>query len=210
MEKQITIHAALAEIKKLKQRIEKGTKNAVFIGNMKKSADTVNGYAHSKQDFKTIVEANYKSLTDLIKNLNDYKSKITLSNAVTTLEVGQEVMTVAEAINRKQYIEYEKTLLKTMKNQYDRVVSNTTFRNEEVESDLNDQVMALTSKDPKAKDNLAGFMEQYRNSNSWENVDPLDLKARIDALEERIFDFETNVDAALSVSNATTTITIEV
>lgn len=210
MEKQITIHAALAEIKKLKQRIEKGTKNAVFIGNMKKSADTVNGYAYSKQDFKTIVEANYKSLTDLIKNLNDYKSKITLSNAVTTLEVGQEVMTVAEAINRKQYIEYEKTLLKTMKNQYDKVVSNTTFRNEEVESDLNDQVMALTSKDPKAKDNLAGFMEQYRNSNSWENVDPLDLKARIDALEERIFDFETNVDAALSVSNATTTITIEV
>lgn len=210
MEKQITIHAALAEIKKLKQRIEKGTKNAVFIGNMKKSADTVNGYAHSKQDFKTIVEANYKSLTDLIKNLNEYKSKITLSNAVTTLEVGQEVMTVAEAINRKQYIEYEKTLLKTMKNQYDRVVSNTTFRNEEVESDLNDQVMALTNKDPKAKDNLAGFMEQYRNSNSWENIDPLNLKAKIDELEERIFDFEANVDAALSVSNATTTITIEV
>ena len=30
----MTIHAALGEIKKLKQRIEKGTRDAVFIGNM--------------------------------------------------------------------------------------------------------------------------------------------------------------------------------
>lgn len=210
MEKQITIHAALAEIKKLKQRIEKGTRNAVFIGNMKKSADTVNGYAYNKQEFKTIVEANYKSLNDLIKNLNEYKSKVTLSNAVTDLEVGKETMTVAEAIFRKEYIEYEKILLRKMKSQYENVVSSTTMKNEKVENDLNDQVTVLVGKDTKAKDNLVSFMEQYRNTNSWENIDPLDLKAKIDELEDRIFDFETNVDAALSVSNATTTITVEV
>lgn len=210
MEKQITIHAALADIKKFNQRIEKGIRNAVFIGNMKKSAETVNGYAHSKKDFKTIVESNYQSLNDLIKNINEYKSKITLSNAVTTLEVGKETMTVAEAINRKQYIEYEKDLLRKMKSQYDNIVSNTTIRNEQVESDLNDQVTTLAGKDPKAKDNLVSFMEQYRNSNSWENVDPLDLKDKIDELEDKIYDFEANVDAALSVSNAITTITVEV
>lgn len=51
-------------------------------------------------------------------------------------------------------------------------------------------------------------MEQYRNNNSWENVDPLNLKEKIDVLEQRIFDFETNVDVALSVSNATTFIEI--
>lgn len=204
----MTIHAALGEIKKLKQRIEKGTRDAVFIGNMKKSADTVNGYAHNKDEFKSIVTANYQSLNDLIKELNAIKSAITLSNATTRLNVGSENMTVAEAINRKEYIEFEKALLRRMKSQYDNVISITTRRNEDVEDNLNDQVSALVGKDPKAKDNLAGFMEQYRNSNCWENVDPLDLKEKIDTLEQKIFDFETNVDVALSVSNAITTITI--
>lgn len=207
MEKRImTIHAALGEIKKLKQRIEKGTRDAVFIGNMKKSADTVNGYAHSKEDFKTIVSANYQSLNDLIKEINKIKSAVTLSNATTKLTVGTEVMTVAEAINRKEFIEFEKSLLRRMKSQYENVIAITTRKNEDVEDNLNDQVTALVGKDPKAKDNLVGFMEQYRNSNSWENVDPLNLKEKIDALEERIFNFETNVDVALSTSNAITTI----
>lgn len=207
MEKRImTIHAALGEIKKLKQRIEKGTRDAVFIGNMKKSADTVNGYAHSKEDFKTIVSANYQSLNDLIKEINKIKSAVTLSNATTNLTVGTEVMTVAEAINRKEFIEFEKALLRKMKSQYENVIAITTRRNEDVEDNLNDQITALVGKDPKAKDNLVGFMEQYRNSNSWENVDPLNLKEKIDALEERIFNFETNVDVALSTSNAITTI----
>lgn len=209
MEKRtMTIHAALGEIKKLKQRIEKGTNNAVFIGNMKKSADTVNGYAHKKDEFKTIVAANYQSLNDLIKELNSIKSAVTLSNALTMVTVGKESMTVAEAISRKELIEFEGDLLRRMKSQYDRVVAETTRRNEDVEDNLNDQVSALVGKDPKAKDNLAGFMEQYRNSNCWENVDPLDLKEKIDALEQRIFDFETNVDVALSISNATTFIEI--
>lgn len=204
----MTIHAALGEIKKLKQRIEKGTNNAVFIGNMKKSADTVNNYAHNKDEFKEIVTANHKSLEDLIKNLYLLKSKVTLSNALTMVTVGKESMTVAEAISRKELIEFEGDLLRRMKSQYDRVVAETTRRNEDVEDNLNDQVTALAGKDPKAKDNLAGFMEQYRNNNSWENVDPLNLKEKIDVLEQRIFDFETNVDVALSVSNATTFIEI--
>lgn len=209
MEKRImTIHAALGEIKKLKQRIEKGTRDAVFIGNMKKSADTVNGYAHNKEDFKTIVSANYQSLNDLIKEINKIKSAVTLSNATTQLTVGTELMTVAEAINRKEFIEFEKALLRKMKSQYENVIAITTRRNEDVEDNLNDQITALVGKDPKAKDNLVGFMEQYRNSNSWENVDPLNLKEKIDALEERIFNFETNVDVALSTSNAITTIEI--
>lgn len=209
MEKRkMTIHAALGEIKKLKQRIEKGTSNAVFIGNMKKSADTVNNYAHNKDEFKEIVAANYKSLEDLINNLYEIKSKVTLSNTLTKVTVGQEEMTVAEAINRKDLIEFEKTLLRKMKSQYDKIVAETTRRNEEVEYNLNDQVTALVGKDPKAKDNLTGFMEQYRNNNCWENIDPLDLKVKIDALEERISDFETNVDVALSTSNAITTIEV--
>lgn len=206
--RKMTIHAALGEIKKLKQRIEKGINGAVFIGNMKKSAETVNNYAHKKDEFKDIVSANYQSLEDLMSNLYEIKSKVTLSNALTTVIIGQETMTVAEAINRKELIEFEKNLLRRMKNQYDRIITDTTRKNEDVEDNLNDQVTALVGKDPKAKDNLTGFMEQYRNNNCWENVDPLNLKEKIDVLEQRIFDFETNVDVALSVSNATTFIEI--
>lgn len=208
MSRTMTIHAALGEIKKLKQRIDKNISNAVFIGNMKKSADTVNNYAYNKEDFKNIVKSNYTSINDLIKELNAIKGAITLSNATTELEIGAETMTVAEAINRKEYIEYDKRLLERMKYQYGSIIATTTRRNEEVEHNLNEQITALIGKDSKAKDNLTGFMEQYRNSNSWENIDPLNLKEVIDSLEEKIYNFETNVDVALSVSNAITTITI--
>lgn len=208
MSRTMTIHAALGEIKKLKQRIDKSINNAVFIGNMKKSAETVNNYAYNKEDFKNIVKSNYASINDLIKELNAIKGAITLSNATTELEIGTETMTVAEAINRKEYIEYDKKLLEKMKYQYNSIIATTTRRNEEVEHNLNEQITALIGKDSKAKDNLTGFMEQYRNSNSWDNIDPLNLKEVIDTLEEKIYNFETNVDVALSVSNAITTITI--
>lgn len=208
MTKEITIHAALGELKKIKQRISRATMNSTFIGNMKQSSENVNQTSLSKDKFITSVEADYQSVTDLIDLADQIKSSVVLSNATTKLLIGEITMTVAEAIEKKTSIQFKKDLLSRMNKQYKDIVSHTNVYNENVETNLDAQVTTLCGKDTSAKANLTGFMDQYRKENSWIIVDPLELKSKINTLEEEIFDFETNVDVALSVSNATTFITI--
>lgn len=206
--KKITIHAALGELKKLKQRIAKSTTNATFVGSMKNSSDIVSGTSHSVEKFGEIVNADYQSVNDMIDNAEAIKSLIVKSNAVTEVQVGKAVMTVAEAIEKKGSISLKKELLSRMKRQYQSAVVNVTTYNERVEENLDAQVTALSGKDGSGKANLSGYMEEYRKQNGWKVIDPLNIKDKITALEDEIFDFETNVDVALSVSNATTFIEI--
>lgn len=207
MTKQITVHAALGELKKISQRIDKAIYNSKFIGTKKKSADKVNDTTMSVDDFIIDSVGNYQSITDLIALRDKIKSAIVLSNATTKLTVGEKEMTVAEAIEYKTSIEFKIDLLHRMKNQYKEAVAHVNRYNERVEENLDSQVSNLAGKDSN-KSNLAGYMEEYRKQNSWVVVDPLNLKAKIDTLEEEITDFETNVDVALSISNATTFISI--
>ena len=207
---EMTIHAALGELKKLDGRIDRAIYAANFIGYKKASADKVMGTSFNTEDFKKNAEASYQSICDLIERRDIIKSAITLSNATTKVQVGQKEMTVAEAIEKKASIEHRKSLLERMTKQYNDAVLKTNHNNEKMEENLNDQVMSLTDKSDakQATANLAGFMDAYRASNGWETIDPLGLKAKIDALNEEVEDFENNVDVALSISNATTKIIV--
>lgn len=205
--KQITVHAALGELKKISQRIDKAIYNSRFIGAKKISADKVSDTTMSVDDFTIDSVGSYQSITDLIALRDKIKSAIVLSNATTKLTVGEVEMTVAEAIEYKTSIQFKKNLLQRMKSQYIESVAQVNRNNERVENNLDAQVSNLAGKDSN-KANLAGYMEEYRKQNCWTVVDPLDLKAKMDALDKEIMDFETNVDVALSISNATTFITI--
>ena len=52
--------------------------------------------------------------------------------------------------------------------------------------------------------------EAYIKQNAYEVVDPIDIVGEIKGLEAWINEFETEVDSAIQVSNATHTITIDV
>ena len=49
----------------------------------------------------------------------------------------------------------------------------------------------------------------FKKNNEYTLIDPLKVADKMNALEEKISAFKAEVDAALSVSNATTTIEIE-
>lgn len=208
---ELTIHAALGELKKLDQRINKSIFGGTFIGAKKKSAADVLGTGYSEDRYKETINSSMQSISSLIANYKAIKSAVVISNATTKLIVGKEEMTVAEAIERKSSIEYEKTLLRKLKNDRDNVVAQVNRQNEKVEEQLDTQISVLTanSKDKASSlTNLTGFIKEYRDQNSYELINPLDIDKVISELEERILDFETNVDVALSNSNALTKITI--
>lgn len=208
----MSIHAALGELKKLNQRIASKNKDLILIGAKKRSNDRVVSTDYTKDQFETKVKAEIQSYLDDVKRYSRIKSAIVLSNATTKLMIGSKEMTVAEAIETKTAIQYKKDLLARMKLKRRDIYSTVELYNEKVENNLDAQLMSLGVKDKNstAGESLSSFMEQYRAQNAWEVVDPLKIDEQIKELENEILEFETNVDVALSQSNALTTITIEV
>lgn len=100
----ITITEALNELKLYDARIRKAISNTKLAGAAKKSSARIG--AITKNEFNEHAKASYQSVTDLIANRNTLKSAIVKSNAVTEITVNGKVMTVAEAIERKNAICY--------------------------------------------------------------------------------------------------------
>ena len=210
MTRKMSVHAGLGELKKIKQRLNSNISYGTYIGSKKKAANKVLDTDYTVEEFNTKVKAEMQSIEDELRNFTNIKNAIVISNAITKVTVGNNEMTVAETIEMKKLIEYKETLLSVLKRKRNNVFSNVASKNERVEENLDNQLASLGIKDKnsKASDDLAPFMEQYRLQNSYEVIDPLKIDELIAKLETEILDFKTNVDVALSESNALTMIEI--
>lgn len=206
-----SIHRALSELKTLDGRINKAIREGHYIGYKKKSSKGDYQTNLMVEEFEKDCKSKLESVQALIKRRNNIKQAIVNSNAVTMVEIGGIEYTVASAIERKDSIDYEKSLLRVLKTQYNEIISNVNRRNERVEEQLEAKIEAMVGGENVSKniDMVQTFAKSYREDNSWEVIDPLNLKAEIEKLEEYIVRFETEVDYTLSTSNAITMIEIE-
>lgn len=207
--RKISITEALNELKLYDSKITKAITNATFCGAAKKSADKVG--VVNKENFNERAKASYQSCTDLIANRNALKSAIVKSNAVTEVEIDNTIMTVAEAIERKNSIGYDETLLNEMKRQYANVTATVDKENKKVDSKVDDLLTTLIGKESDkklSKEDQEAVEKPYREKNEFEFVDPLGLYEKIQTLEADIDGFKSNVDTALVLSNATTFIEV--
>jgi hypothetical protein len=58
-------------------------------------------------------------------------------------------------------------------------------------------------------DEIEKTRKEFITNNTFELVDPIKIKDKIDELEKEISEFETEIDSCLSCSNAMTEITVE-
>lgn len=202
--RKMTITEGLAELKLLDKRIEKAILKE-YAWSAKKADMTEAENARHKE----IAEANYASVMDLIKNRNAIKSAIVKSNATTVVKVNGVEMTVAEAIERKTSISYEKRLLTEWRDQYAGAKNNADRQNERVQERIDNMLSQIASSGKSDITDAQKVMsETYMANNGWGVFDPLDLGEKIKTLDEQIDGFEKDVDIALSMSNAITTIEI--
>ena len=207
--RKISITEALNELKLYDSKITKAITNATFCGAAKKSADKVG--VVKKEDFDERVKASYQSCANLIANRNALKSAIVKSNAVTEVEIDNTIMTVAEAIERKNSIGYDETLLNEMKRQYANATATVDKENKKVDAKVDDLLTTLIGKESDkklSKEDQEAVEKPYREKNEFEFVDPLGLYEKIQTLESDIDGFKSNVDTALVLSNATTFIEV--
>lgn len=208
--RKISITEALNELKLYDSKILKAITNAKLVGAAKKSSDKVGVF--KKEDFEDRAKASYQSVTDLIANRNALKSAIVKSNAVTEVTINGKTMTVAEAIERKNSIDYDETFLTEMKKQYACATDTVTKENKKVDNKVDELLATLIGKDSSkdiSKESQEAIEKPYRAKNEYEFIDPIGLLDKIEILEAEIDGFKSEVDTRLAVANSITMIEID-
>lgn len=208
--REISVTEALNELKLYDSKITKAITNASFVGGAKKSSDKIG--VVSKDTFIDRAKSTYQSSIDLITNRNSLKSAIVKSNAITEVKVADKVMTVAEAIERKNSIEYEETLLSETKRQYANASEFVNKENKKVDNKVDELLATLIGKDSDkkiSKEDQEAIEKPYRDKNEFELIDPIEIYDKIVKLEEEIDNFKSQVDTQLVISNAITKIAID-
>lgn len=196
----MSVTQALPELKLLEKRIDK-LESAI----QEWTKVSHNGAPVDKDKHKKEVEAQLQSYLDLVKRRDAIKRAIILSNAQTKVKVGSFEGTVAEAIEYKLSIRFKRSLLDGMKQCLQSKREDYEKMKGQVEGRLERLLQSELGKDVKTNpETITALTNSFRENNKVELVDPLDLAAKIQALEEEIDAFETNVDWVLSESNATT------
>ena len=185
----MTVHKALAELKTMDARIEKAIRDTTYVLAVKHSAEKINGMPVA--NFKEKMRSGYQKVTDLIARRNAMKRAVVLSNANTKVKVGDKEMTVAEAIEQKNHgMEFRSELLRQISSAY---------------------ALAQKELDRNSGETLEkkALRKTYIENNTYDLVDPLDVTKIMEELDAEINEFNAEVDAALSVSNALTVIEFE-
>lgn len=205
--RKMTITEALVELKLLDKRISRVGKGGWCAAKMKAQSKTTHN--EPVDEYTDNVKSRYASIKDLISGRARIKAAIVDSNAKTVIEIGDLKMTVAEAIDYKASIEYEKILLQSLRASKADTEETILTHKIRVQNEVDKVINKLAES---GKDNLSDeqkkFAESYREMNEIEMVDPIGIDAEIKALEEKIDTFESNVDTALSIANATTFIEV--
>ena len=211
----MTIHKALAELKTMDDRINKTIRSTSYVLAAKHSAEKINGV--KVNNFKEQMRSGYQKVTDLIKRRDAMKRAVVLSNATTKVKIGDDEYTVAEAIEMKNHgMEFRSALLRQMNSDYI-AAQNDLARNggEALEKKSEQYVLAVIAAQPKDSkmsadsDVMKGLRQTYIENNTYDLIDPLDITKVMEALDAEINEFNAEVDAALSVSNALTVIEFE-
>ena len=208
----MTIHKALSELKTIDERIVKAIRSNTYVLAVKHSAEKINGVKVAT--FRENMKSGYQKVTDLIARRDAMKRAVVLSNATTKVKVGNNEYTVAEAIEMKNHgVEFKKILLQALYTAYGSAQNEFNKNNDEaLEKKAEQYVLAVIQAQPKdAKmgvdsDAMKAIRQSYIENNKYDMLDPLDIAKVIEALDAEINEFNSEVDAALSVSNALTVI----
>ena len=211
MKETMTIHKALSELKTIDKRFSKELNDFNPFTTNKHSNAKIAGvpvaeYMNSTRDV-------YKSICTLNNRYNAIKRGITKSNATTVVKIGDKEYTVAEAIDMKNVgVKRLQDILNKMEVQYERCRRDAERKNgDELDRRADDYVKSLyENADMKnMSDELKKVRDTFVESQTTDILDPIGAQKTMKELKDTIDSFMSEVDSALSVSNALTTIEVE-
>ena len=207
----MTIHKALSELKVLDSRICSAISEGKFCEVNKHSNQKISG--KTIEEINQMIQGQFDKASDLIKRRNAIKRAVVLSNAGAQVEINGITYTVAEAIEMKNHgMEFKEELRDELKTQYNKAQAKLFKENGDDLSKRAEQFVIDMYGQKESKTNSDEFIkakESFIKSNSYDMLDPIDIYTKINALDDEINAFQSEVDAVLSTSNALTVIEVE-
>lgn len=210
----MTIHKALSELKVIDSRISKAVRDCKFATVNKHSNEKIGGMPID--DYRREQENLFKSACDLINRRNAIKRAVVQSNAVAKVNINGVEYTVAEAIDMKNHgMDGRRELLRQMIQHLTAAeMAIERYNGDELQNRADAYIKNLYGNQTdlsKLTGEMRSDREKFIAQQTSEIVTPMgmDLRKTIKEFEDEINSFMVEVDAALSVSNATTTIEIE-
>lgn len=207
----MNVHQALAELKTLDKRIEKAIEMRSWVVVNKHSNSKIGGLEIG--EWVKDCRSDYEKVMALIRHRDAIKRAVVNSNAVTKVLIAGVEYTVAEAIDKKNHgTQFLSAMARRLTMDYAKA---EMAANRENDSRLEERADAyvrslIGNTDMKgATDEVKRLRDEFIKAQTVDIIDPMDSRKEIARLEEDVSSFLTNVDAALSTSNATTEITVE-
>lgn len=211
MPETMTATKALVELKMLDKRIKQKIADSKFVSVVRgtdKRTVSLEDIDQADKDFK----AAKQSIVALIARRNAIKTALVKANAAAVVTVAGRRYTLAEAIERKNSIAYDEAFLAALKAQHAAAVQTAVSHNRKVDVSLENLLKSLTeAKEANAigKDEVETTVKAFRSLNETRLFDPINITKVIADLETEIDSFKAEVDTAISVVNAGTTIQID-
>lgn len=207
----MTVHKALCELKTLDSRIHNAIHACDYVVANKHSNNKINGL--TVEMYKELAKSSYQKASDLIKRRNAIKCALVKSNAITKVSIDNVEYTVAEAIDMKNHgIDFTEQLCSKIASDFAKAKKESDKRNgSELEKRADDYIKSLygASETKNMSDDIKKTHADFIASQTYEIVDPICCQKIIEDLETHCAAFLVEVDSALSVSNALTSIEIE-
>jgi len=204
----MTITAALVELKRIDSRLEKQIAQLKPVSV--KTGNKMEVGMNSEEEYCKEVKKQYSDLCSLFETRRKMKALVVESNAKTKIKVGSVEMTVAEAIERKSSIEFEKNLLVSLEGKRNAKIAQVECANEEMNNQLRSLLESTYGRrdGQLSKDDYNRISQPFIENNEAKLIDPLNVAKEIERLGNSIEEFEADIDVALSVSNARTVILV--
>ena len=202
-------------VKKISDKIDK----ASFVDTIKPNEDKVYSKRIGKDEYAKEAESAYQQIVDLIERFRKIDAAIVASNAETEITTSYGKFTVAGAISLRSRLrglgtdageaDFEGILKSKMQDEYNERVRTCDLKNSQLQNTAESMRLSILGKDSKTKDDKPlGVVDAYVKENTTELVDPLDIKKKIESLEEKNNTLLKELDTQIKVSNATTLIEI--
>ena len=220
MSEKMLVTQALDERDLLVKKIADKISKASFVDTIKPNEEKVYEKRISKEEYAREAESAYQQIVDLIDRFQKIDAAIVDSNARTEITTSYGTFTVVGAISLRSRLrgigvyggdaDFEGRLQKKLAHEYSERVQFCDRKNSQLQSTAEEMRLSILGKDSKTKDEKPlGVVDAYVKENTTELVDPLDVKKKLEALEEKRSILLTELDTQIKVSNATNFIEVE-
>lgn len=198
---------ALSEVKMLTKRID------TVIKSLNISKTSVNnrppaGYS-SCEEFENRVKSEFQSLEDLIQRRKKIKSALIRMNATTDVVIAGDKMTIAEAIEIKNYIPVLKNRLDQVRLSFFDSIREQEYNERSVKDRFDQHFEKIAGKEKTKAEDYKNALEAFEKMNQSRILDPIDAKKWIEKEEKWIENFQLDCDVTLSEVNGRTEIEID-